>query len=110
MVFLHKSNTDKNYTPLFYRLGRTFDEQELSGLLKKNLPIGIINKKEESQQKIITVLKKIKQLKNKMNYSYLKTELATIIDGIENEAKRTNKIVSGLKKIYNLNLILALLC
>lgn len=48
-------------------------------------------------------LEEIEALKVELDYDYLKEELDTIINGIEEGAKRTSKIVSGLKTFSRLD-------
>ncbi len=48
-------------------------------------------------------LKEIDALKKELDFGYLKTELSTIIDGIEDGAKRTTEIVSGLRNFSRLD-------
>ncbi len=48
-------------------------------------------------------LQEIETLKNSLDYNYLKEELQIIINGIENGAKRTTEIVSGLKNFSRMD-------
>ncbi|MCB9335607.1 MAG: GHKL domain-containing protein [Flavobacteriales bacterium] len=48
-------------------------------------------------------LQEIEALKNSLDYNYLKEELQIIISGIENGAKRTTEIVSGLKNFSRMD-------
>ena len=48
-------------------------------------------------------LKEIELLKEELDYDYLKTELTSIIDGIEDGARRTTEIVSGLRNFSRLD-------
>ena len=65
----------------------------------------IINKYQELEttDDISEKLKEIEVLKKELDFDYLKTELATIIDGIEDGAKRTTEIVSGLRNFARLD-------
>jgi signal transduction histidine kinase len=65
----------------------------------------IINKYEELEDSdnIKEKLKEIEELKKELDFDYLKTELSTIIDGIEDGAKRTTEIVSGLRNFSRLD-------
>jgi len=48
-------------------------------------------------------LRDIKQLKERLDYDIIKTELETIVNGIEDGAKRTAEIVSGLRNFSRLD-------
>jgi len=48
-------------------------------------------------------LTKIERFKEEIDYKYLKTELTTIINGIENGAKRTTEIVNSLRNFSRLD-------
>ena len=48
-------------------------------------------------------LMEVEQLKNELDFDYLKNELVTIINGIEDGAKRTAEIVSGLRNFSRLD-------
>ncbi|MBL4594586.1 MAG: HAMP domain-containing histidine kinase, partial [Flavobacteriales bacterium] len=65
----------------------------------------IIEKYEELEgsDNIPEKLKEIEALKKELDFDYLKTELSTIIDGIEDGAKRTTEIVSGLRNFARLD-------
>jgi signal transduction histidine kinase len=64
----------------------------------------IIKKYEEiTPNNIIEKLKEIEALKIELDFEYLKTELPTIIEGIEDGAKRTQEIVSGLRNFSRLD-------
>ena len=65
----------------------------------------IINKYEElnTTENIKDKLTEIDKLKEELDFDYLKTELTTIIDGIEDGAKRTTEIVSGLRNFSRLD-------
>lgn len=65
----------------------------------------IIDKYEEidSSSNIIEKLNEINNLKQKLDYEFLKTELNTIINGIETGAKRTAEIVKGLRNFSRLD-------
>ncbi|MDB4534093.1 sensor histidine kinase [Vicingaceae bacterium] len=63
----------------------------------------ILNKYEElTKANIPEKLKEIEELKEELDFEYLKTELSQIIDGIEDGANRTAEIVSGLKNFSRL--------
>ncbi|PCJ26330.1 MAG: ATPase [Flavobacteriales bacterium] len=57
----------------------------------------------EDSDNIPEKLKEIDALKKELDFDYLKTELSTIIDGIEDGAKRTTEIVSGLRNFSRLD-------
>jgi signal transduction histidine kinase len=57
----------------------------------------------ETTDNIPEKLKEINDLKKELDYDYLKTELSEIINGIEDGAKRTTEIVSGLKNFSRLD-------
>ncbi|NQX99326.1 MAG: HAMP domain-containing histidine kinase [Flavobacteriales bacterium] len=65
----------------------------------------IIKKYEELEtaDNIPEKLKEIETLKKELDFEYLKTELSIIIDGIEDGAKRTTEIVSGLRNFARLD-------
>ena len=65
----------------------------------------ILNKYEELEtaENIPEKLKEIDDLKKELDYDYLKTELTEIINGIEDGARRTTEIVSGLKNFSRLD-------
>lgn len=65
----------------------------------------IIKKYEEinSSSNINEKLNEINTLKQELDYEFLKTELNTIINGIETGAKRTAEIVKGLKTFSRLD-------
>lgn len=65
----------------------------------------IIKKYEELENSddIESKLIEIEALKKELDFDYLKTELTTIIDGIEDGAKRTTEIVSGLRNFSRLD-------
>jgi len=65
----------------------------------------ILSKYEEldTSENIPEKLKEINDLKKELDYDYLKTELAEIINGIEDGARRTTEIVSGLKNFSRLD-------
>tara|TARA_B100000809_G_C15119366_1_gene523691 strand:- start:58 stop:2199 length:2142 start_codon:yes stop_codon:yes gene_type:complete len=65
----------------------------------------ILNKYEELErtENIPEKLKEIDDLKKELDYDYLKVELAEIINGIEDGARRTTEIVSGLKNFSRLD-------
>jgi len=65
----------------------------------------ILSKYEEidSSSSVDEKLKEVNQLKQKLDYEYLKTELKSIVNGIEDGAKRTAQIVSGLKNFSRLD-------
>lgn len=64
----------------------------------------IISKYEEMDQNNITEkLKELESLKNELDYEYLKQELNSIINGIEDGARRTMEIVSGLRNFSRLD-------
>ena len=65
----------------------------------------IVKKYEEIDENtdITQLLKEIKTLKEQLDYDYLNEELVTIIDGIEDGAKRTAEIVSGLRNFSRLD-------
>lgn len=64
----------------------------------------IIKKYEEiTSDNIETKLIEIKELKQELDFEYLKTELPTIINGIEDGAKRTQEIVGGLRNFSRLD-------
>ncbi len=65
----------------------------------------IIEKYEElkSATNINEKLNEIETLKQELDYEFLKTELNTIINGIDNGAKRTAEIVKGLKSFSRLD-------
>jgi len=48
-------------------------------------------------------MKEIELLKNELDFEYLKSELNTIVNGIEDGAKRTTEIVSGLRNFSRLD-------
>ncbi|MDG1476295.1 MAG: 7TM diverse intracellular signaling domain-containing protein [Vicingaceae bacterium] len=57
----------------------------------------------ENSNNISEKLKEIEALKKELDYDYLKTELSEIINGIEDGAKRTTEIVSGLRNFSRLD-------
>ena len=57
----------------------------------------------ETTQNIPEKLDEIKKLKKELDYEYLKEELDTIVDGIEEGALRTAEIVSGLRTFSRLD-------
>lgn len=64
----------------------------------------ILSKYEElNTNNISNKLEEIESLKQELDYEYLKTELVTIINGIEDGAKRTTEIVSGLRNFSRLD-------
>jgi signal transduction histidine kinase len=65
----------------------------------------IMNKYEEllTTVNIKEKLNEIEQLKKELDFEYLKTELNTIVDGIEDGASRTKEIVSGLRNFSRLD-------
>ncbi len=65
----------------------------------------IMNKYEEitDAENVKEKLNEINQLKEELDYDYLKTELTSIVDGIEDGAKRTTEIVSGLRNFSRLD-------
>ncbi|MCB0401141.1 MAG: GHKL domain-containing protein [Flavobacteriales bacterium] len=64
----------------------------------------IISKYEELDQDNITEkLNELESLKNDLDYDYLKEELNSIINGIEDGARRTMEIVSGLRNFSRLD-------
>lgn len=65
----------------------------------------IINKYEElcSSSNLAHQFIEVEELKQQLDYNYLKTELTTIIGGIENGAQRTTEIVRGLKNFSRLD-------
>jgi len=72
------------------------DLKDINTLIKKYEEITISDDLEEK-------LNEIEQLKKELDFEYLKTELVTIIDGIEDGAKRTTEIVSGLRNFSRLD-------
>ena len=65
----------------------------------------ILEKYEEitPETSISEQLSEINKLKEQLDYDYLKIELSTIIKGVEDGAKRTTEIVSGLKNFSRLD-------
>lgn len=65
----------------------------------------IINKYEELKKtdNIEEKFNEIEALKKELDFDYLKKELPTIINGIEDGAKRTKEIVSGLRNFSRLD-------
>lgn len=64
----------------------------------------IISKYEEINASNLTEkLKEITSLKQALDYDFLKTELVTIINGIENGANRTTEIVKSLRNFSRLD-------
>lgn len=65
----------------------------------------IINKYEElkNADNVEEKFKEIEQLKNELDFEYLKKELPSIINGIEDGATRTKEIVSGLRNFSRLD-------
>jgi two-component system, NtrC family, sensor kinase len=64
----------------------------------------ILKKYEEiTPSNIDSKLKEIEALKQELDFEYLKTELPTIISGIEDGAKRTQEIVNGLRNFSRLD-------
>lgn len=64
----------------------------------------IIKKYEEiTPENITEKLSEIEVLKTELDFEYLKTELPTIIEGIEDGARRTQEIVSGLRNFSRLD-------
>lgn len=65
----------------------------------------LINKYEEviEEANIPEKSEEINRLKEELDYDYLKTELVTIVDSIENGATRTAEIVSGLRNFSRLD-------
>ena len=57
----------------------------------------------ESSEDIPKKMIEIEALKKELDFNYLKIELTTIIDGIEDGAKRTQQIVSGLRNFSRLD-------
>ena len=72
------------------------DIEDLNTILSKYEEI-------EPSSSIDEKLKEVNQLKQELDYDYLKTELKTIVNGIEDGAKRTAQIVSGLKNFSRLD-------
>lgn len=72
------------------------DINDLTSVLNKYEEI-----KEETDLKV--KLKEVEELKNELDFDYLKEELYTIINGIEDGAKRTTEIVRGLKNFSRLD-------
>ncbi|MCO6500593.1 MAG: hypothetical protein J5I47_09480, partial [Vicingus serpentipes] len=72
------------------------DIEDLNTILSKYEEI-------ETSSSINEKLQEINLLKKELDYDYLKTELKTIINGIEDGAKRTAEIVSGLKNFSRLD-------
>ncbi|MFB0924483.1 MAG: ATP-binding protein, partial [Vicingaceae bacterium] len=72
------------------------DIEDLNQIIAKYEELG---SSEDIQKKLI----EIEQLKEELDFNYLKTELITIIDGIEDGAKRTQQIVSGLRNFSRLD-------
>jgi signal transduction histidine kinase len=65
----------------------------------------IIDKYEEikDSSNVNEKLNEVNNLKQELDYEFLKTELNTIINGIDNGAKRTAEIVKGLKNFSRLD-------
>ncbi len=65
----------------------------------------ILNKYEEVAQKenLEIAIEEVEALKKELDYDYLKEELNIIINGIEDGAKRTTEIVSGLRNFSRLD-------
>ena len=72
------------------------DINDINAIIKKYEELDTADNVEEK-------LKEIKALKKELDFDYLKTELSTIIDGIEDGAKRTTEIVSGLRNFSRLD-------
>lgn len=71
------------------------DLDDLGAILKKYEELDSINVAEK--------LLEVEQLKQELDYSYLKTELASIVNGIEDGARRTTEIVRGLRNFSRLD-------
>ena len=65
----------------------------------------ILNKYDEidEQSNIADKLKEVEQLKKELDYDYLKTEIYSIMNGIEDGANRTTEIVKGLRNFSRLD-------
>jgi signal transduction histidine kinase len=72
------------------------DIEDLNQIIAKYEELG---SSEDIQKKLI----EIEELKEELDFNYLKTELTTIIDGIEDGAKRTQQIVNGLRNFSRLD-------
>ena len=71
------------------------DLEDLDAILKKYEELDAKNVAEKMLE--------VEQLKQELDYTYLKTELTSIVNGIEDGAKRTTEIVSGLRNFSRLH-------
>ncbi len=71
------------------------DLDDIKSILSKYEEIDNINIEDK--------LKEIESLKKELDYEYLKTELSSIINGIEDGARRTTEIVIGLRNFSSLD-------
>jgi len=72
------------------------DIEDVNAILEKY-------KELETTANVSEKLKEIENLKQELDFEYLQIELGTIIDGIEDGAKRTAEIVSGLRSFSRLD-------
>tara|TARA_B100000508_G_scaffold141096_1_gene146889 strand:+ start:127239 stop:129344 length:2106 start_codon:yes stop_codon:yes gene_type:complete len=71
------------------------DIDDIEAILKKYDELTVENVSEK--------LEEVERLKQELDYNYLKTELASIVDGIEDGAIRTTEIVKGLRNFSRLD-------
>ena len=72
------------------------DIKDIESIIKKYEEIGISDNLEEK-------LKEIEALKQEIDYEYIKAELETIINSIQDGAERTKEIVSSLRNFSRLD-------